>query len=169
MSIAQRILFVFCFILIAACSIKNTTEPDLWWQLTTGEWIVEHKEVPKVDFLSFTFKGEPWVNIKWGAEVIFYMVAKMVSPEFIAFFVGILYMLLFYLLYLVLKKRGGFELNNAFGIAATLFIVTISHRINGRPEPFSYLLTGCYLLIFYLSKSNIKWLYALIPLQLIWT
>lgn len=169
MTIAQRILFILCFILIGAFSIKNTTEPDLWWQLTTGEWIVQHGEVPKVDFLSFTFKGEPWVNIKWGAEVIFYFVAKAISPEFIAFFVGMLYMLLFYFLYRMMHSRKGFELNNAFGFAALLFILTISHRINGRPEVFSYLLTGLYLWIFYISKNRAKWLYALIPLQLIWT
>ena len=155
MTIQNKVIYFLCFVLLLSLSVKSLVEPDVWWQLRTGEWIVEHKSVPTQDVLSYTYDGDPWVNIKWGSEVLFYFLATYSSPELIPFFVGILYCLLFYFLIKTLSYFGNFIFDNAFALSSILFMICISHRINGRPEVISYLLTTLFLWTFHKSRKQI--------------
>lgn len=43
---------------------------DLFGHLRTGEWIVEHREVPLTDPFSFTRPGARWVTHEWGFSLL---------------------------------------------------------------------------------------------------
>ncbi len=45
-------------------------DPDIWWHLKVGDWIVVHKAVPWAGILSRTAANKPWVAYSWGFEVI---------------------------------------------------------------------------------------------------
>ena len=45
-------------------------DPDIWWHLKVGDWIVQHQAVPLVGILSRTAATRPWVAYSWGFEVI---------------------------------------------------------------------------------------------------
>jgi hypothetical protein len=45
-------------------------DPDTLWHITTGKWILAHREVPGLDTYSFTAAGRPWVAHEWLSEVI---------------------------------------------------------------------------------------------------
>lgn len=47
------------------------SNPDLFWHLSSGRWILEHKAFPRTDFLSFTMAGEPWSDFEWLSQVFF--------------------------------------------------------------------------------------------------
>lgn len=160
-----------CFIIILAFACKTLIEPDIWWQITTGEWILKNHQVPKTDMLSFTFAGEPWVNIKWLAEVIMYLIASYTSPEMIYFFLGLLYIPLIFFCYknyTLLFKSDINKYSFSFIFSCLICIITISHRINGRPEVFSYFFASLFLFIFIHASKNKYYLIGLIPLQIIW-
>jgi hypothetical protein len=44
-------------------------EPDLWWHLRTGDWILQHRSVPRVDLFS-TMTGHPWIAYSWSLEAL---------------------------------------------------------------------------------------------------
>ena len=44
---------------------------DVSWHIATGEWILAHRSIPRVDPFSFTWAGKPWVPIEWLAELFF--------------------------------------------------------------------------------------------------
>ena len=44
---------------------------DVSWHIATGEWILAHHSIPRVDPFSFTWGGKPWVPIEWLAELVF--------------------------------------------------------------------------------------------------
>ncbi len=54
--------------------IRQLGEPDVWWQIRTGEFILENGYVPDTDVFSYTYAGDPWFNVKWGTEVIMALV-----------------------------------------------------------------------------------------------
>ena len=45
--------------------------PDLFWHLSAGRWIIEHRALPRSDWLSFTSAETPWVDFEWLAQLIF--------------------------------------------------------------------------------------------------
>ena len=54
------------------CFIQPIENPDLWWHLSAGRWIVEHRAWPRADFLSHTFGGAKWVDFEWGIQAVYY-------------------------------------------------------------------------------------------------
>ncbi|MGE5158188.1 MAG: hypothetical protein ACM3OF_08570 [Gemmatimonas sp.] len=46
-------------------------DPDTLWQVTVGQWIIDHHAVPQTDVYSFTMHGEPWISTQWLAQVMF--------------------------------------------------------------------------------------------------
>lgn len=48
----------------------NEADPDLWVHLLTGRRILESAAVPRVDDLSYTAAGAPWVDHEWLAQVL---------------------------------------------------------------------------------------------------
>ncbi len=47
-------------------------DPDIWWHLRTGRWIVEHRALPTVDYFSDYGQGKPWLARSWLAELLLY-------------------------------------------------------------------------------------------------
>ena len=46
-------------------------DPDTLWQITVGQWIIDHHAVPTSDVYSFTMRGQPWISTQWLAQVMF--------------------------------------------------------------------------------------------------
>ena len=46
-------------------------DPDTMWQVTVGQWILDHRAVPETDVFSFTMRGQPWISTQWLAQVVF--------------------------------------------------------------------------------------------------
>ena len=43
---------------------------DIWWHLSTGQWILQHHAVPRVDLFSASMAGKPWQAYSWLFELI---------------------------------------------------------------------------------------------------
>jgi hypothetical protein len=61
------------------CLRERLGDPDLWWHLRTGEWILVNGRVPTEDPFSYTAAGHPWIAYSWLAELVFYGVANGVG------------------------------------------------------------------------------------------
>ena len=51
-------------ILMAAIAFGSETtvrDPDLWWHLKVGDWVVQHHAVPYVGIFSRTAANRPWI------------------------------------------------------------------------------------------------------------
>jgi len=45
-------------------------DPDTYWHIATGEWVLRHAAVPQRDPFSFTMAGAPWIDLEWLSEVL---------------------------------------------------------------------------------------------------
>lgn len=48
----------------------NEADNDLWWHVLVGRRILESASVPRVDHLSYTAAGSPWIDHEWLFHVI---------------------------------------------------------------------------------------------------
>lgn len=46
-------------------------DPDLWWHITSGRWILAHHAVPHVDYWNRFAAGTPWRAYSWSNEILF--------------------------------------------------------------------------------------------------
>jgi hypothetical protein len=62
-------------------------DPDTMWQITVGQWILDHRAVPQTDVYSFTMRGQPWISTQWLAQVLYaktYAIAGWSGPVVLA-------------------------------------------------------------------------------------
>ena len=45
-------------------------DPDVYWHLAAGDWMVRHLEVLRRDEFSYTIAGQPWIAQEWLSEVV---------------------------------------------------------------------------------------------------
>jgi hypothetical protein len=96
---AQTFTGILIFGLLAMTA-RNAVDPDLWWHLRTGQWIMETGHIPSSDPFSFTRAGSPWVSHEWLSEVAFYEIWKHSGSAGLIIFSAIVTTAGFMLLYL---------------------------------------------------------------------
>src|SRR3954454_7825308 len=62
---------VFIYVLFIVAGNRLLLDPDTMWQITVGQWILDHRAVPETDVYSFTMRGQPWISTQWLAQVIY--------------------------------------------------------------------------------------------------
>lgn len=60
---------VYALLLVVGARLLN--DPDTYWQIAVGQWILEHHAVPTTDIYSFTMFGQPWISTQWLAQVLY--------------------------------------------------------------------------------------------------
>ncbi len=51
--------------------LRTVMDYDLGWQLATGRWVAQHRQIPSTDVFSYTAPGQPWIY-PVGAGLLFY-------------------------------------------------------------------------------------------------
>src|SRR6266849_620422 len=129
---------------------RPATDPDLWWHLRTGQWIVETGHAPDSDPFSFTRAGHPWVSHEWLSEVAFYELWKHAGAAGLIVFSAIITTAGFMLLYLRCLLGGA---EKHWAAAVTAFGALASAPSWGvRPQMFTFTLAS--LLLWLLESAN---------------
>src|SRR6202521_2010662 len=68
----RQVFLAVLFLGLAAMAVRNVSDPDLWWHLKTGQYILAHKTVPHTDAFSYTRGGQPWVAHEWLSQLFLY-------------------------------------------------------------------------------------------------
>ena len=129
---------------------RPATDPDLWWHLRTGQWIVETGHVPHSDPFSFTRAGHAWVSHEWLSEVVFYELWKHGGAAALIVFAAMVTTAGFMLLYLRCPPYGG---RRHWAAAATVVGALASAPCWGvRPQMFTFTLAS--LLLWLLERGT---------------
>lgn len=67
----SAIVFTGCLI---TCPLRD---PDLWWHLVAGRWILSHHAVPRIDYWNTYAAGKPWIDYSWLAQIVFAVAEKL--------------------------------------------------------------------------------------------
>ena len=153
------VLFVGLF----AMAARNATDPDLWWHLKAGQYITEHRSIPRTDPFSYTRSGAPWVAHEWLTEFFLFQLEQRAGwAGLIVTFAAVVAAALF-LLYLRCRCDpyiAGPLLLLAAWATAPLWGV--------RPQVLSFLLSSLWLLILERAGRRPKLLWWTLPLMLLW-
>jgi hypothetical protein len=75
-----RSVFIWAFLIsLFALAVRQITnlDPDFWWHLKSGQYILQTRAIPHVDPFSFSRAGSPWVAHEWLSEIIMYATFRL--------------------------------------------------------------------------------------------
>lgn len=149
------------FLLSAA---RVSPDPDTWWHLNAGKWMVEHGELLRVDQFSYTRLGQPYPAPGWPVQILLYLVYQVGSIGGLNLLTGFVFTLAFYF---VNKALSGNEMLKAS--ALILGAAVSSLHASARPALFTLLFSAIFLWVledYRWSRANR--LKLLPPLMVIW-
>ncbi|MBW7913124.1 MAG: tetratricopeptide repeat protein [Taibaiella sp.] len=169
-----RLPYILCYLCAFVLGMKQLREPDIWWQLLSGRWMLDNNTITRTDEFSYTMQGAKWINVKWLYEVIIASIEKMLGPHGVMLLQSLVNVAIVFILLKIMQllaKHLGRQLSVFYSVVAVLLFLAISEfRMAGRPEMVSHLFTAAYILILWQSPGfawrRILWL---IPLQCLWS
>lgn len=68
---APRVLLAAALVVAAVPLLDVLGDPDVWWHIRLGRWILDNHAVPRGELFSYTAAGASVTPHEWGAEVLF--------------------------------------------------------------------------------------------------
>ena len=151
---------------LLAMTARNAVDPDLWWHLRTGQWIVESGHIPHSDPFSFTRAGHAWISHEWLSEVIFFELYKHGAAAALIVFSAIVTTAGFMLLYL--RCLPGGQKRHWAAAATALGALASAPDWGVRPQMFTFTLTSLLLFLVERGEARPKLLFWIPPIFLLW-
>jgi hypothetical protein len=108
-SFLLRFLLVVLFSTWIISNILHPAQdPDLWWHLASGRYIVMHRVIPTIDVFSWTAKGSPWVNSYWLYDTVLFWVFSRLAIAGVVIGHALLALLVFFLMAYRLHQKHVF-------------------------------------------------------------
>src|SRR5580693_3210639 len=126
-----QLIVVAAFIVILCVIVRRGGDPDIFWHLVTGQWMVDHHQVVSQDIFTFTVAGKQWIDPEYLTEIIAYLLFKaggltLVSIGFAAVtFVG----------FLLIWRRLSLEKSNLVIAAVVIGIAGLAGAEVWGPRP----------------------------------
>ncbi len=151
---------------LLAMTARNAVDPDLWWHLRTGQWIVGTGHVPHADPFSFTRPGHAWVSHEWLSDLVFYELWKHGGAAALIVFSAIVTTAGFMLLYLRCLPYG--EKKHWAAAATVLGALASAPSWGVRPQMFTFTLASLLLWLVESGEGRPRLLLWIPPLFLLW-
>jgi hypothetical protein len=127
-----------------ALFIRPVSDPDFWYHVRVGQWIVEHGRLPAIDLFTYTAAGHVWVNHEWLSEVLMWLVYARLGAAGVSVACGIVAWLGFLLI--LAAVRPGRQPYVIVGLAMALAAVAGAPLWGPRPQVLTFALAALVLL-----------------------
>ena len=155
---------IFLTMLIAA--VQPVTDPDFWWHLTTGNWILSHHAVPHQDLYTFTVNDHRWITHEWLSEVVLALLYAAGRLPLVSLTLGAVTAAGFLLVYLAIDRRVNFVIA---GLALALGVAAANPIWGPRIQMITFTLSALtYLWVKRFCEGRSRALYFLPAVMLIW-
>jgi hypothetical protein len=163
----RRALLGAVLILVGAVGLDALSDPDVWWHIRLGDWIIAHHQIPAGELFAYTALGNPLVAHEWLSETIFAALAAAGGLVLVTLLMGVVAWSGMLATVLRGRMRGAGPVILAVGLALG---ARVAEPVLGtRPQVFTFALVCWTLWIaesYLRSGGRRRWL--LPPLFLLW-
>jgi hypothetical protein len=163
----RRALLGAVLILTGAVGLDALSDPDVWWHIRLGDWIIAHHQIPAGELFAYTAFGNPLVAHEWLSETIFAALAAAGGLVLVTFLMGAVAWSAMLATLLRGRLRGAGPIVLAVGLVLG---ARVAEPVLGtRPQVFTFALICWTLWIaesYLRSGGRRRWL--LPPLFLLW-
>lgn len=102
---ARTLLVGGVLIVILALFISPQQDPDFWWHLRIGQWMVENGRLPATDIFTYTVSSHVWTDHEYLTEVLMWRLHSALGLGALVVAFGILTWAGFWLIYLQVRRQ----------------------------------------------------------------
>ena len=143
-SSAVAVFLLFYSVLLLLPGFTLLREPDTFWQIRIGQWILHNAKVPVTDFYSYTAAGKPWISGQWLSEILFGLAFKIAQWRGVVLLSAVSCSAVLALASFYLVRNLRFSV--AIGWVALTALAITPHFV-ARPHIFSYILLLIWVII----------------------
>lgn len=135
---------------VALLRAGELAESDTFWQIRAGQYTLDHRAVPSVDFLSWTMPGRSWTLNSWGFNVVLATLDRLAGLPGVALGCAVLVMVTSAAVLSLARRLGA-----APSVAALVLVLssaTLLQWLSARPQVVDY--AAVLLLVLLLSDQR---------------
>jgi hypothetical protein len=140
-------------------------DPDIWWHVRAGQWIIEHGRVPRLDIFTFSSADRPWIDLHWGFQVALALAYALADVA------GMIVMAAAAACAAVLIAMTSCAPNWPRWVAVPCWfpaLALMAMRFDPRPEIFSLFYLACFLAVLMRVEHRPALAWCLPLIQVLW-
>lgn len=165
---ARRLLVFVLLLSVFTMTAKPFIDPDFWWHLRTGQFILETRTIPHTDIFSFTAAGKEWVTHEWLTEIFMALLYRVSGWGGLIVAFSLIMTGAFWIAY----RRCARQAKHPYvaGAAVLLGAFASAPSWGVRPQMISFLFASVYVWMLgeYARGERKRGLWWLVPLMLVW-
>src|ERR1700726_3994442 len=126
-----QLLVTAAFVVILCVLVRRGGDPDIFWHLATGQWMVDHHQIVSQDLFTFTVAGKEWIDPEYTTEIIAYLVFKVGGLTLVSLAFGVVTLLGFILVW----RRTRLENTNHLIAAVVIGLAALAGAAVWGPRP----------------------------------
>jgi hypothetical protein len=167
-SVRRVVILTLVYLIPSFQAMLPVDDPDIWWHLRVGEWILEQHTVPNDDSFSAYGHGKPWVAYSWLFEVLVYGLYKNFGLSGLLLFTVMMSLVIALAVHRLIRPGGLPFLAEAVLLALTLG--AMKPLMSPRPWLFSIVFFAAELIVLFHVRRTGRTAALLIlpPLFILW-
>ena len=143
------------------------SDPDTYWHLASGQWMIDHRAILRTDVFSSTVAGAPYSVGEWLGQVVLAQVFAIAGWMGLAIFAAAMVAIAAFFLARLSRREGAPALAALIVVVAALIVS--KSRWTDRPAIFTFVLFPVVLELLYRARAGSRAsLAAIPPLILLW-
>jgi hypothetical protein len=165
---ARRLLLFVFLIFIFTIAARQIVDPDFWWHLKTGQYLVETRSIPHVDIFSTAFSGKEWITHEWLSEVFIYLVYRAFGFGGLMITFALIITTGFWIVFQRCARKVGHPYVS--GAALVIGALAAAPTWGVRPQVFTFLFASIFLVVLndFQSDPRRRAIWWFIPLMILW-
>lgn len=148
-----------------ALACYEITDRDVWWQLRSGQWIIEHGRVPALDPFSYGSADREWIDLHWLFQIVLAAAYRLAGLPGTVLMAGACAASSVLAAFAATARNRPLAACVAGWLPA---LALIGWRLPPRPELFSLAFLACDLALLEFGRRRPKLLLCLPVVQLLW-
>jgi hypothetical protein len=102
---ARTLLLGGVMIVTLSLFIAGEQDPDFWWHVRIGRWMVDNARLPSTDIFTFTVPGHVWTDHEYLTEILMWFVYRAAGLVGLSLAFGLLTWAAFWILYRQVRRQ----------------------------------------------------------------
>ena len=157
-TLLARALPVAFLAAVGLAALRPIDDPDFWWLLRAGRYMIETRSFPTTDPFSATAFGAEWLNHAWGFELLLYGIYALAGTTGVILLQGLVAAAAFGVLWGLLRREG---VGQGWSLGLLSLGALATHGFwSPRPQLVTYLMLAVFVRIvadYQAGRANRLW------------